>query len=68
MEHRGFFKEVDHPVAGRWPYPSAPYSFPGTPWKISRPAPTLGEHNSLVYRERLGLSVDDTPIHKERSR
>ena len=59
MAARGFFVEVDHAAAGRQPYPSAPYHFPATPWRMARAAPLLGEHNDLVYRERLGLSTDD---------
>ena len=59
MTARGFFVEADHAAAGRRPYPSAPYHFPATPWRMARAAPLLGEHNDLVYRERLGLSTDD---------
>ena len=59
MVARGFFIEADHAAAGRRPYPSAPYHFPATPWRMARTAPLLGEHNDLVYRERLGLSSDD---------
>ena len=52
---RGFFAEIDHPEAGAQLQPTAPYRFSRTPWQ-GRPAPLLGEHNELIYCERLGRS------------
>jgi crotonobetainyl-CoA:carnitine CoA-transferase CaiB-like acyl-CoA transferase len=54
LRARGFFVEIEHPKAGRLRYPSAPYKFLLTPWRVSRPAPLLGEHNEEVYCKRLG--------------
>lgn len=51
---RGFQVEVEHEDLGRTlTYPGAPYKLPGSPWRIARRAPHLGEHtdeilNSLV--------------------
>ncbi len=56
IRHRGFFQEIDHPEAGRWPYPTASYQFSETPWSARRPAPLLGEHNREVFEGVLGLS------------
>ena len=56
---RGSFPEIDHPIAGRFAYPGAPFKMSETPWQIARPAPLLGEHNEEVYVGRLGLSNDD---------
>ncbi|MBE9502395.1 MAG: CoA transferase [Chloroflexi bacterium] len=56
---RGFFPEIDHPIAGRFAYPGAPFRMSQTPWQIVRPAPLLGEHNEEVYVGRLGLSNED---------
>ncbi len=56
---RGFFLEIDHPVAGRFAYPGAPFRMSQTPWQIARPAPLLGEHNEEIYAGRLGLSNED---------
>ena len=43
---RGFAVPVEHPELGEtFNYPGAPYVFHGTPWKLSRRAPQLGEHN-----------------------
>lgn len=51
---RGFFVDIDHPVAGCLPYPVATYRFAFTLGR--RPAPLLGQHNtdvlsSLSYSE-----------------
>lgn len=43
LESRGFYHEVDHPVAGALKYPGAPYDASEVPWKPGR-APLLGEH------------------------
>ena len=49
---RGFPVEVEHPEhARRFTYPGAPYQFEKTPWRISRRAPRLGEHNDEVFAE-----------------
>lgn len=59
LEERGFFKEIDHPTAGRLKYPGAPYVFSKTPWRAERPAPLLGEHNELIYCQQLGYTSHD---------
>jgi len=56
---RGFFQEVDHPVAGKFCYPTAGYKLSGTPWQAERPAPLLGEHDEEIYCGRLGYSKED---------
>jgi benzylsuccinate CoA-transferase BbsE subunit len=46
---RGFQVEVAHDDLGRtFRYPGAPYKLPASPWRISRRAPTLGEHDAEV--------------------
>ena len=55
---RGFFVEMDHPVAGKLRYPSPPVHMPASPWQPGR-APLLGEHNREVYCQRLGHSTED---------
>ncbi len=55
---RGFPVEVAHPELGRsFCYPGAPYRFEKTPWRISRRAPLLGEHEAEVLGE-IGLDAD----------
>jgi crotonobetainyl-CoA:carnitine CoA-transferase CaiB-like acyl-CoA transferase len=56
---RGFFQEVDHPVAGRLAYPGAPFRMSQTPWRTVRPAPLLGEHNDEVYMGMLGFTGEE---------
>lgn len=44
---RGFFAEVEHPRAGTWRYPAAPYRLTESEWTAVR-APLLGEHNDEI--------------------
>ncbi len=54
---RSYFVDVAHPNGGSLKYPGAPYRHSATPWRISRPAPRIGEHNREVYGE-LGFSAE----------
>jgi crotonobetainyl-CoA:carnitine CoA-transferase CaiB-like acyl-CoA transferase len=58
LKARGFFAEIPHPIAGTFPYPTAPYQMTAVPWTLRRPAPCLGQHNTEVYGS-LGLSQKD---------
>jgi len=64
-EARGFFVEMEHPVAGKFKYPSSPCIFSRTPWHAERPAPLLGQHNEEVFCKRLGYSRQDLVKLKE---
>ncbi|PON17572.1 hypothetical protein C2W62_12550 [Candidatus Entotheonella serta] len=57
---RGAFVDVDHPVAGRWQLPGAPFRPQLTPWQTPHPAPLLGQHTRAVLQEFVNL--DDTEI------
>ena len=57
-KERGFWEEIEHPVAGKLTYPGAPFKMAETPWQASRPAPQLGEHNAEVFGE-LAYSRED---------
>lgn len=60
LQDRGFFVEVEHPELGRsftYPGPAAIYN--GSPWRISRRAPLIGEHNQEVLCGELGLSQQE---------
>ena len=48
---RGFRMQVEHPTAGRLPFPGATYRFAASPWRLSRPAPLLGQHTEEVLAE-----------------
>ncbi len=55
---RGFFAEVEHPIAGKLTIPARPCHFSRTSFELERAAPQLGEHNDSIYRERLGFAAD----------
>ena len=57
---RDYFQSVAHPELGesfRYPGPFA--KFTATPIEYRRRPPTVGEHNSEIYRDELGLSERD---------
>lgn len=43
LHERGFFHEIEHPVAGRLTHLGAPFVAEPSPWALSSPAPTLDE-------------------------
>ena len=57
-KERGFFTEIDHPRAGRFLYPGAPFKMDDLPWPAER-APLLGEHNEEIYCGRLGFTKEE---------
>ena len=57
LQDRGFFTAVEHPELGQtFTYPGAAAIYNGSPWRISRRAPLIGEHNVEVLQGELGLS------------
>ena len=58
LRERGYFVEVEHPVAGRLTYPGAQFRLDDLPHRLG-PAPTLGQHNEEVLCRRLGYSRED---------
>jgi CoA:oxalate CoA-transferase len=59
LAERKFFAEVDHPIAGKFKYPSTPYKMSETPSVVRYPAPALGQHNEEIYCSRLGYTRED---------
>jgi crotonobetainyl-CoA:carnitine CoA-transferase CaiB-like acyl-CoA transferase len=55
---RGFFEEVEHPVAGRRRFPGGPAKFGGD-WPPPRRAPLLGEHTKEILTGEIGCSDAD---------
>ncbi|MGD9803474.1 MAG: CaiB/BaiF CoA transferase family protein [Hyphomicrobiaceae bacterium] len=57
LRDRGFWKEVPHPELGRsFIYPGEAAIYNGSPWRISRRAPLIGEHNAEIFTGELGFS------------
>jgi len=66
LKARDFYVEVEHPELGETiTYAGAPYKMTEAPWRISRRAPLIGEHNPEIYGEELGLSREKIRILKE---
>ncbi len=60
---RGYFVEVEHPELGRkFLYPGAPYLFSGTPWRVYRRPPLLGEHNKEILTGELGMAIEELAV------
>jgi CoA:oxalate CoA-transferase len=57
LQHRRFFSEVEHPVAGDHRVMNLPFLIDGERLPVRR-APLLGEHNREVYGGLLGLGED----------
>ncbi|GAA1572855.1 CoA transferase [Actinomadura kijaniata] len=61
LEHRRFLERLVHPVAGPLDLPGPPFRSAqraGRPW-LTRPAPTLGQHNTEILTGLLGLTPGD---------
>ena len=56
LNDRGFWVEVPHPELDRsFKYPGPAGIYNDSPWRISRRAPLIGEHNEEIYCGELGL-------------
>lgn len=65
LNARQFWEAVKHPeLDDTLTYPGAPVKIKETPWKISRRAPLIGEHNKEVYEEELGLCPEELALLK----
>jgi crotonobetainyl-CoA:carnitine CoA-transferase CaiB-like acyl-CoA transferase len=66
LHDRSFWKEVDHPELGRsFVYPGEAAIYHGSPWRISRRAPLIGEHNTEIFGDELGLSRGELSVLAE---
>ena len=57
LKARDFWREVDHPVVGKWNYPRGPINMTETPFQTG-PAPLLGQHNEEILSS-LGYTKND---------
>ena len=66
LHDRGFWKQVEHPELGRrFIYPGEAAIYNGSPWRISRRAPLIGEHNTEIFCDELGLSRGELAVLAE---
>ena len=57
MHMRGMLERVEHPELGEIVVPSTPLRLHGTAKVATRPSPTIGQHNTEIYGDWLGLSA-----------
>jgi crotonobetainyl-CoA:carnitine CoA-transferase CaiB-like acyl-CoA transferase len=65
IEARDMALEVEHPTAGPVRVAGLPYKLSGTPAKVQRPAPLLGQHSEEVLVELLGYSDEEVAALRE---
>jgi benzylsuccinate CoA-transferase BbsE subunit len=66
LHDRDFWKPVEHPELGRSVvYPGEAALYHGSPWRISRRAPLIGEHNTDIFCGELGLSAPELSLLAE---
>ena len=63
-EVRGMYTKLEHPIIGEMTVTGNPVKLMDDAPSYRRPAPLLGEHNSEVYRELLG--IDDKELEQRR--
>ena len=57
LQDREFFVSVEHPeLRQKFTYPGAAAIYNASPWRISRRAPLIGEHNEDILGGELGIS------------
>jgi benzylsuccinate CoA-transferase BbsE subunit len=66
LHDRGFWKQVGHAELGRrFTYPGEAAIYSDSPWRISRRAPLIGEHNTEIFCDELGLSRAELAVLAE---
>jgi CoA:oxalate CoA-transferase len=56
LHYQRKFVDLYHPVMGNMTMLGAPYSFSGMELDLSRPCPTLGQHNEEVLKDWLNMN------------
>ena len=59
LDARGFYHQVDHPVAGTATYPGMAAALSERPQRAPSPAPLLGQHNAEIYGGELGYGSEE---------
>ena len=66
LEDREFWAEVEYPEVGKtFKHPGSAGIFNGSPWRIYRRAPLIGEHNEEVLCGELGLTKAEMAVLAE---
>ncbi|MFC1909154.1 CaiB/BaiF CoA transferase family protein [Chloroflexota bacterium] len=65
LKSRDFFMQTQHPALGKTRFDSTPIRLSNTPARFQKAAPLLGQDNSYVYRDLLGLDEEQFRQHVE---
>jgi crotonobetainyl-CoA:carnitine CoA-transferase CaiB-like acyl-CoA transferase len=66
LDDRGFWAEVEYAEVGEtFRHPGPAGIFNGSPWRISRRAPLIGEHNEEILCGELGLTKAELAVLAE---
>jgi crotonobetainyl-CoA:carnitine CoA-transferase CaiB-like acyl-CoA transferase len=58
LASRGFWQHLERAYAGETTFASAPFREDAQPYRGRTPAPTLGEHNEIIFAGELKLSPE----------
>jgi len=58
-KEREWYTEIEHPVIGKRVIINPPWKLSGTPARIEKAGPLLGQHNDYVFGELLGIPKQD---------
>ncbi len=53
---RDWFENLEHPVIGPYKTAGAPFRMSKTPWRVTKPAPQLGQHTDEILSETVSES------------
>lgn len=67
VKAREMVVDVDHPGSGSVPLPGIVIKMSKTPGKIDTPAPQVGQHNEEIFKQLLGLSVEEIDELREKN-
>lgn len=65
MHERGMLEYIEHPDLGRIVVPTSPLRYHGADRPKTSPSPRVGQHNTEVYGEFLGLSAAEVAALKK---